>query len=124
MARILVVDDDPISRKTLQIILEGAGHEVVQAGDGSQALKMYHAQPADVVITDIFMPEKEGVEMVRELRQDYPDVRIIAVSGGSSSARFDSLDWIRVFGVRHAFAKPFDREAILGAVADLLGTGA
>ncbi len=124
MASILVVDDDPISRATLRSILEGSGHAVEETVDGVQAMKAFRKTPFDVVITDIFMPEKEGVELVREMRQEFPGVRIIAVSGGSSSARFDSLDWIKAFGVRHTFAKPFDRQAILAAVDELLTQGA
>lgn len=120
MARILVVDDDPVSRSILRGMLEGTGHSVEEAGDGVQAMKAYRRAPFDLVITDIFMPEKEGVELVREMRQEFPGVRIIAVSGGSSSARFDSLDWIQAFGVTHTFTKPFDRLAILAAVDELL----
>jgi CheY-like chemotaxis protein len=120
MARILVVDDDPVSRSILRGIMEGSRHVVEEAADGVQAMKAYRRAPFDLVITDIFMPEKEGVELVREMRQEFPGARIIAVSGGSSSARFDSLDWIKAFGVSHTFTKPFDRRAILAAVDELL----
>ena len=122
MAIILVVDDDPISLKILRVILQENGHEVLEAGDGVQALKIFKEKPVDLVITDIFMPEKEGVETVRELKQADPDIKVIAVSGGSSSARFDSLDWVKMFGVKYTFTKPFDRDKIIDAVNDLLGT--
>lgn len=121
MARILIVDDDPISLKVLRSILQGAGHEVIEAGDGDEALALYRENPTDLVITDIFMPGKEGVETVRELKEGFPDARVIAVSGGSSGARFESLDWVKAFGVKHTFTKPFDREAIVKAVEDMLG---
>lgn len=120
MPRILVVDDDPISRQVLRAMLEKEGHHVSEAEDGAKAVKNYDSSLIDLVITDIFMPEKEGVQTVRELMKENPDVKIIAVSGGSSSANYDSLDWIKMFGVKYTFTKPFDSKAILAAVDDLL----
>lgn len=120
MPRILVVDDDPISRQVLRAMLEKEGHLVTEAEDGVKAVKGYDRNLIDLVITDIFMPEKEGVQTVRELMKENPDVKIIAVSGGSSSANYDSLDWIKMFGVKYTFTKPFNAKAILAAVDDLL----
>lgn len=122
MPRILVVDDDPISRQVLKAMLEKEGHLVTEAEDGVKAVKGYDRNLIDLVITDIFMPEKEGVQTVRELMKENPDVKIIAVSGGSSSANYDSLDWIKMFGVKYTFTKPFNSKAILAAVDDLLGS--
>ncbi|WP_319779699.1 response regulator [Maridesulfovibrio sp.] len=121
MPRILVVDDDPISRQVLKAMLEKEGHLVTEAEDGVKAVQGYDSNLIDLVITDIFMPEKEGVQTVRELMKENPDVKIIAVSGGSSSANYDSLDWIKMFGVKYTFTKPFNAKAILAAVDDLLG---
>lgn len=120
MPRILVVDDDPISRQILRAMLENESYQVVEAEDGVEALKLYGDNDIDLVVTDIFMPEKEGVQTVRELMKENPDVKIIAVSGGSSSANYDSLDWIKMFGVKYTFTKPFNSEAVLAAVKDLL----
>ncbi len=120
MPRILVVDDDPISRQVLKAMLEKEGHLVTEAEDGVKAVKGYDRNLIDLVITDIFMPEKEGVQTVRELMKENPDIKIIAVSGGSSSANYDSLDWIKMFGVKYTFTKPFNAKAILAAVDDLL----
>ncbi len=120
MSRILVVDDDPISRQVLKAMLEKEGYEVSEAEDGSKAVRNYDSSLIDLVITDIFMPEKEGVQTVRELMKENPDVKIIAVSGGSSSANYDSLDWIKMFGVKYTFTKPFNAKAIIAAVNDLL----
>lgn len=120
MPRILVVDDDPISRQVLKAMLEKEGHLVTEAEDGVKAVKGYDRNLIDLVITDIFMPEKEGVQTVRELMKENPDVKIIAVSGGSSSANYDSLDWIKMFGVKYTFTKPFNAKVILAAVDDLL----
>lgn len=122
MPRILVVDDDPISRQVLRAMLEKEGHQVTEAEDGVKAVKGYDSSVIDLVITDIFMPEKEGVQTVRELMKENPEVKIIAVSGGSSSANYDSLDWIKMFGVKYTFTKPFNAKAILAAVDDLLGS--
>ncbi|WP_027722608.1 response regulator [Maridesulfovibrio zosterae] len=120
MPRILVVDDDPISRQVLRAMLEKEGHHVSEADDGSKAVRDYDRSLIDLVITDIFMPEKEGVQTVRELMKENPDIKIIAVSGGSSSANYDSLDWIKMFGVKYTFTKPFNSKAIIAAVNDLL----
>lgn len=120
MAKIMIVDDDPITRRILVEIVGQAGHEVVQAEDGMHALRLFKESPADLVITDIFMPEKEGLELVRELMEEYPEVKLIAISGGSSLTKFDSLDWVRMFGVKYAFSKPLDRDKILAAIDDLL----
>ncbi|MBI9111304.1 response regulator [Maridesulfovibrio ferrireducens] len=120
MPRILVVDDDPISRQILRAMLEKEGHVVSEAEDGVKALNNYDKSSIDLVITDIFMPEKEGVQTVRELIKENPDVKIIAVSGGSSSANYDSLDWIKMFGVKYTFTKPFDSKAIISAIDELL----
>ncbi|SDL16948.1 Response regulator receiver domain-containing protein [Maridesulfovibrio ferrireducens] len=120
MPRILVVDDDPISRQILRAMLEKEGHVVSEAEDGVKAVNNYDKSSIDLVITDIFMPEKEGVQTVRELIKENPDVKIIAVSGGSSSANYDSLDWIKMFGVKYTFTKPFDSKAIISAIDELL----
>lgn len=120
MPRILVVDDDPISRQVLRAMLEKEGHLISEAEDGAKAVRDYDSGLIDLVITDIFMPEKEGVQTVRELMKENPNVKIIAVSGGSSSANYDSLDWIKMFGVKYTFTKPFDSKAIIAAVDDLL----
>lgn len=120
MPRILVVDDDPISRQILRAMFENKDYDVTEAEDGVEALKRYRENNIDLVVTDIFMPEKEGVQTVRELMKENPAVKIIAVSGGSSSANYDSLDWIKMFGVKHTFTKPFNAEVILAAVEELL----
>ncbi len=120
MPRILVVDDDPISRQILRAMFENNNYEVLEAEDGVKALKLYVNESIDLVVTDIFMPEKEGVQTVRELMKENPDVKIIAVSGGSSSANYDSLDWVKMFGVKYTFTKPFNADAIIAAVRELL----
>ncbi|MFO7655042.1 MAG: response regulator [Candidatus Krumholzibacteriia bacterium] len=119
MPRILVVDDDDQIRAMLRLTLEREGHVIDEAADGNQALARYAAEPADLVIMDIVMPEKEGIETIMELRRTYRDVKIIAISGGGRVNPEDYLRWARTFGVQHTFAKPVDRNRLLDAVDEL-----
>ena len=82
MSKILVLEDDAKLSEVLRETLEAAGHEVTEAPDGDVGLKQFKLAPADLVIADIFMPEKDGLEVIRELKSDFPDVKIIAISGG------------------------------------------
>lgn len=120
MPRILVVDDDPDIRQMIRMMLEREGHDVVTATNGVEALACYREQPAQVVITDIIMPEKEGIETIRELRSDFPDARIIAISGGGRIGPADYLKMAQMLGAKRAIAKPFDRAELLQAVRDVL----
>src|ERR1017187_4026445 len=81
MARILVIDDDPDLRTFLEVILTSAGHEVTLAADGREGVERHNSSPAELVITDIYMPKQGGLETIRELRMRFPEVRIIAMSG-------------------------------------------
>lgn len=120
MPRILVVDDDEQIRAMLRMTLEREGYEVAEAGDGKMAMDRYAADPADLVIMDIVMPEKEGIETIMDLRRQHGDVRIIAISGGGRVAPQDYLRWARTFGVQHTFTKPVDRRELLAAIDELL----
>jgi CheY-like chemotaxis protein len=82
MARILVIDDERIIRTIVKHALEEDGHEVIEAGDGEEGIQLYRKNPTDLVVTDIIMPRKEGIETIKELRRNYPDIKIIAMSGG------------------------------------------
>src|SRR3989442_15115046 len=82
MARILVVDDEPEIGEILEMLLTHVGHEVRVARNGDSALRLPRAGPVDLIITDIFMPGKEGIETIMEIRRDLPSVKIIAMSGG------------------------------------------
>ncbi|MCP4291248.1 MAG: response regulator [bacterium] len=121
MARILLVDDDRQIRDMLKMTLERGGHEVVEAEDGVQAIEKYEPTQMDLVITDIVMPEKEGIETIMELRGIDPEVKIIAISGGGRINPSDYLNWARRFGVKHTFTKPVERNALLQAIEELLG---
>ncbi len=121
MPRILVVDDEEQIRRILRTTLERAGHEVDTAADGNEAVAAYDPARHDLVITDIVMPEKEGIATIQELHQANPDVKIIAISGGGRISPEEYLDWARRFGVHRTFTKPIDRDDLLRTVAELAG---
>ncbi|HEY6195630.1 MAG TPA: response regulator [Candidatus Eisenbacteria bacterium] len=123
MSRILVIDDEAQIRSMLRRALESAGYEVVDARDGEEGIRVFQTLHPDLVITDILMPEKEGLECIRELRQLAPAVRIIAISGGSSNSPLDLLDLARRFGARRTFWKPLDLEMLVAAVREQLEDG-
>lgn len=121
MARVLVVDDEEFIRFTLRQMLEKAGHEVVEAVNGQDALDCFERSPIDLVITDIVMPEKEGIETIVELRRHQPDLKIIAVSGGGRTKTMDYLDIAERLGADSAIAKPLQRQVVMDAVNKALG---
>jgi CheY-like chemotaxis protein len=82
ITRILLIDDDPLARNILRQILELDGHMVVDAANGAVAMQRWSEQPADLIVTDILMPEKDGLEVIRELRRQCPQLKVIAVDHG------------------------------------------
>lgn len=120
MAKILVVDDDEQVRAMIKLTLEKAGFTVAEAQDGNEAVALYANEDCDLVITDIVMPGKEGIETIMELKGINPEARIIAISGGGRINPEDYLKWARRFGVTKTFTKPVDRARLLEAVAELL----
>ncbi len=120
MSKILVVDDDQQIRTMLRITLEREEYEVVEACDGVEAVAIYKTQDIDLVVTDIVMPEKEGIELIMELKGINSAVNIIAISGGGRINPEDYLKWARRFGVDQTFSKPVDRQKLLETVAKIL----
>lgn len=120
MARILVIDDDEQVLNMLYESLTREGYDVFTASNGEQGLKLFRQEPVDLIITDIIMPEKEGIETIIELRQDFPDVKIIAMSGGGRIGTKDYLHLAKIFGVQRTFPKPVAREQLLDAIKELL----
>ena len=120
MANILIIDDDPGLRATMRRILERTGHSVRVASDGDMGISLYRAEPADLVITDLIMPEKEGIETIQELREDFPQVRILAVSGGGMVDPDGPLTDAELFGADASLAKPFSVDELRDAVDGLL----
>jgi CheY-like chemotaxis protein len=118
MARILVIDDDADTQALLERILRSVGHRVVPAADGREGVGQYSAQPADLVITDLYMPNQEGLETIRELRRRFPEVVIIAISGKPEAATMLSI--AHTLGAVAVLQKPFVAEELLAAVGKAL----
>ncbi len=116
MARILIIDDEASIRKPLQVLLERAGHHVVAAPDGSEGIRLWRQDPGDLVITDIHMPGKDGIETIIELRHIAPQARILAMSGGDMNRGVDVLGDARMLGAIRTISKPFKLEEMLEAV--------
>jgi len=113
---ILVVDDEPGIRELLCIILEAAGNKVSSAQDGNEASKVMASNPVDVVITDLLMPECDGLEFITEIRKKFPAVKIIAMSGGGHVARDSYLRIAKNFGAHFLLEKPFSQAGVMGAI--------
>jgi CheY-like chemotaxis protein len=120
MNRILLIEDDSNVRMSLAMMLEDEGYTVVEAEDGEDGLNIFKKDPFDLVITDLFMPKKEGIETIDELKKEYPDVKIIAISGGGRHIPGGFLVFAKRLGAAHSFEKPIDKEEFLQAVKGLL----
>jgi CheY-like chemotaxis protein len=112
--RVLVVDDDAAVRGAVRALLEGAGFAVAEAADGGAALRALRGDPADAVLSDLYMPGRDGLELIRELARAAPRVRVVAMSGGPAAG--DMLRAARFLGAAEILAKPFDRAALLAAL--------
>jgi len=123
MPRILLIDDNGPLRRTLEKVLQRNGYQVQVAADGGAALKLFVQQPFDLVITDLIMPGKEGLETIIELRHLQPALKVIAMSGGGLGNAGDYLAMARTLGATHALAKPFPYSQLLETVARELGGG-
>ena len=120
MARILVIDDDALLRRAIRVALEAAGYEVIEAGDGPAALRVYRERGADLLLVDLFIPEPDGLEVIRTVRAEVPGAKIIAMSGGGS-LKLDLLAAAAAFGASRTLWKPFVPDVLLAAVRELLG---
>ncbi len=117
--RILVIDDDELVRKTIVMTLQSVQYEVAEASDGILGVKTAAQAPFDLVITDILMPNKEGIETIRELRQQNSDLKIIAISGGDRTGG-SYLDMAKKFGADKTLSKPFRPQDLLTDVRGVL----
>ena len=120
MASILLIVDDDTLRTLTAEVLRQAGHTVSEAPDGKTGLKLYHAGPHDLIITDIVMPNMDGLELIMGLRHATPRPRIIAVSGNAQFSATVYLPVAKKLGVQRALAKPVRPEVLLQAVAEVL----
>ena len=122
MSRILVIDDEPLVLELIRTMLVMEGYEVFVAPDGKKGLKLFSEHPADLIITDLIMPEMEGIETISTFRRDFPKVKIIAMSGGGRNDPNIYLGLAENLGADCTFSKPFDRKAFLEAVKRLLAS--
>ncbi|MFH2000041.1 MAG: response regulator [Planctomycetota bacterium] len=120
MSTILVMDDEEQVRLLIREYLERADHQVLEAADGREGLRIFREQTADLVIVDLIMPGKEGLETIAELRRDDPEVKIIAISGGGRVDANDYLLLAKNMGALITLNKPFTRQELLDSVQKLL----
>lgn len=123
MALVLVIDDDDLLRATIRRVLGHAGHAVVEAPDGEVGLKLHASHHPDMVISDIIMPTKEGIETIIELRRRDGGLPILAISGGGRIRKADYLEIARKLGATRVLEKPFVNAALLEAVEACLKEG-
>ena len=116
MTKILVIDDDELVRSTITAALELADYEVVQACDGQEGVDTFQTAKFDLVVTDIIMPEKEGIEAIIEIRQHDPNIKIIAISGGGRTSNQIFLDVAKKFGAVDVLPKPFTPKQLVTMV--------
>ena len=120
MAKILVIDDDAAARRMISRVLTDAGHQVVSAGDGVEGMRRFRAEAPDLVITDIIMPEQEGMQTIAEIRGCGSKVAVIAISGGGAGAGTLYLSMAEELGADAALAKPFRPPELLALVEQML----
>ncbi len=122
MARILVIDDEFQIRTIIRKVLESEGYQVVDAPNGKAGMELFKKEPFDLVITDVVMPEKEGIEVIGELVDHFPETKIIVISGGSRNLDVDNLlKSAKILGAHCTLSKPFEHAEFLNAVRHVLG---
>ncbi|MFI5280039.1 MAG: response regulator [Gemmatimonadales bacterium] len=120
LSRVLVVDDDTPLRHAIVKTLTRAGYLTVEAASGQEAIECYRVAPADLVLTDIYMPGTDGVEAIIRLRAEFPDLRVVAMSGGGHMAKEGVLDLATRLGARGTLEKPVGTEALLEMIRTAL----
>lgn len=118
--KILVIDDDDDFRVMLRIMLKRSGFQVLEAQNGKVGIHLYKESNPDLVITDLFMPEQEGLETIRELKSMDSESKIIAISGGYAALALDFLPYAETIGACRILSKPFSRNVLLREIKDLL----
>lgn len=121
MAKILLIDDDPTIQKVFSQFLTGMGHEIMQAENGKEGMSMLQETRPDLVITDIMMPEMDGLEILMQLRDTHDSVPVIAISGGMRALPVNFLQQAKLFEARYVFEKPVPLDVLRNAVTELLG---
>jgi len=121
VAKILVIDDDKLVRSMVCGTLRKANHEVLEAGNGNEGVQKAQDETPDLVITDMLMPDKEGIETIIEIKAINESIKIIAISGGGNTKNMVFLEMAQKIGADHALSKPFKPNDLLGAINTLLG---
>jgi len=121
MGRILIIEDDHHILIMIKRMLERYGFEIKLASNGVDGLELFKKITVDLVITDIIMPEKEGLETIREMKRMSPDLKIIAMSGGGKLSADNYLETAKIFGASQVLQKPFTQKQLLSAVQKILG---
>lgn len=116
MARILVIEDETSIRRLMRQTLEQAGHEIVEAYDGDEGLRLFHRHPADLVITDLFMPRKDGWDVIAEIHRDSPGTKIISITAGLG----DDCARAKELGATRTLIKPLKLQELLETVQEVL----
>ena len=119
MKRILIIDDDEQFREMLRVMIEKQGYEVKEAADGEIGMNQQHEKPFDLIITDIIMPNKEGIAVITDLKSEYPDLKIIAISGGGRIVPNDYLSIAEKLGADRTLSKPFERRELLKVINEV-----
>ena len=122
MAKILVIDDDPYCVSLLKIAFEQYGHTACTAINGKTGLQAACDEPFDLIITDVLMPEKDGLELIIELRKHKPDVKVIAISGGGVLRSEDCLKMAKLFGAQHVMGKPLEINKLVQIANELIAS--
>ena len=113
MTNVIVADDDPEVRRFLRLILKREGYYVMVGRDGNDVLELADERKIDAIITDVIMPRKDGIEAIAQVKERYPKVRIIAISGGGQKNNEDFLKSAEMMGANYTIAKPFEANEIL-----------
>jgi CheY-like chemotaxis protein len=120
VASILIIEDDNEVREFLQSVLERAGYETHTAANGFEGVQVFRSRPFDLVITDIIMPEKDGIETIMDMKREQGDLRVLAISGGGRAEPDNYLESARLLGADATMKKPFTNQEILATVEQLL----
>jgi len=120
MADILIIDDDDQFRVMLRKLIERNGYEVIDVSGAQEGIRIYQENPTDLIITDLIMPDKDGIETIQELKQHFPDVKIIAISGGGRLGPEGYLYLAKMLGANRTLTKPIELPELLKAIEELL----
>jgi len=124
MKKILLIDDDQTVQSVFSQFLKGLGYEILQAENGKEGMELLKKHQPDLVVTDILMPEMDGLEILLAIRKAEEKVPIIAISGGARNLNIDFLQQAKMFGAKHVFEKPVPLDVLQNAIKGILGEGA